>query len=367
MALSFPPSPAIGDIYLQWQWNGSAWGPIPGGSGGGSVSITAGTGITVSPSPLTGTGTVGLSTPVAISTGGTNATTAGAGADNLHGFSGSTAGLVRRTGSATYALDSASYLTANQTITLSGDVSGSGTTAITATLPTVNANVGTFQGITVNAKGLVTAAANQSYAPLASPTFTGTVTSTGNITANGADGLKLYAPGGSSSRVYTEVLGVRSWLTGTLSDGTWNVTDFNAGPATRIRIDGSGSCQNATGSWTTLSDERLKLADSIKPYERGLDACLALSVVQYRYAPATPFTTEEEPGPLRFGLVAQDVQSVIPEIVVETSGMVNGEEVPLLGLNAGDLVYVLINAVKSLHERLTAAEAQIPSQGLGRR
>jgi hypothetical protein len=67
------------------------------------------------------------------------------------------------------------YLT-NQTITLSGDVSGSGTSAITATLATVNSNVGTFQGITVNGKGLVTAAVNQNYAPLASPSFSGTPT-----------------------------------------------------------------------------------------------------------------------------------------------------------------------------------------------
>jgi hypothetical protein len=56
-----------------------------------------------------------------------------------------------------------SYLTGNQTITLSGDVSGSGTTAITATLATVNSNVGTFQGLTVNGKGLVTAAVNEGY------------------------------------------------------------------------------------------------------------------------------------------------------------------------------------------------------------
>src|ERR1043166_3689153 len=52
------------------------------------------------------------------------------------------------------------YLTGNQTITLSGDVSGSGATAITTTLATVNSNVGSFAiaTVTVNAKGLVTAA-----------------------------------------------------------------------------------------------------------------------------------------------------------------------------------------------------------------
>ena len=56
-----------------------------------------------------------------------------------------------------------SYLTGNQTITLSGDISGSGTTSIAATLPTVNSNVGTFNNITINAKGLATAGSNVAY------------------------------------------------------------------------------------------------------------------------------------------------------------------------------------------------------------
>lgn len=44
---------------------------------------------------------------------------------------------------------------------LSGDVSTSG--SLVTTLATVNSNVGTFQGLTLNAKGLVTAASNQNY------------------------------------------------------------------------------------------------------------------------------------------------------------------------------------------------------------
>lgn len=46
-------------------------------------------------------------------------------------------------------------------IALSGDATMANTGALT--LATVNSNVGTFQGITVNAKGLVTAAVNQNY------------------------------------------------------------------------------------------------------------------------------------------------------------------------------------------------------------
>lgn len=55
------------------------------------------------------------------------------------------------------------YISGNQTITISGDATGSGTTSIPLTLATVNSNIGTFNNVTVNAKGLVTAASNVSY------------------------------------------------------------------------------------------------------------------------------------------------------------------------------------------------------------
>ncbi len=55
------------------------------------------------------------------------------------------------------------YLTANQSITLSGDITGSGTTSITGTLATVNSSTGTFGStslipvLTVDGKGRITA------------------------------------------------------------------------------------------------------------------------------------------------------------------------------------------------------------------
>jgi len=103
-------------------------------------------------------------------------------------------------------------------ITLSGDVTGAGAATITTTLATVNSNIGTFQGITVNGKGLVTAAVNQSYATLASPALTGVPTaptatvgtSTTQIattafvtTAIGTPGI---IPENSNSANYTTVL-----------------------------------------------------------------------------------------------------------------------------------------------------------------
>jgi len=81
-------------------------------------------------------------------------------------------------------VSNAGYITGNQPITISGDVDGTGTTAITLTLDTVNSNVGTFQGITVNGKGLVTAASNQSYL-----TANQTITLSGDLSGSGTTAI----------------------------------------------------------------------------------------------------------------------------------------------------------------------------------
>jgi len=48
------------------------------------------------------------------------------------------------------------YLTGNETITVSGDATGSGTTSISLTLANSGVSAGTTSGVTVNAKGLIT-------------------------------------------------------------------------------------------------------------------------------------------------------------------------------------------------------------------
>lgn len=78
------------------------------------------------------------------------------------------------------------YLTSNQAITLSGDVSGSGTTAITTTLANSGVTAGTYNGITVNAKGIVTNAVNQNYL-----TANQTITITGDATGSGTTSIPL--------------------------------------------------------------------------------------------------------------------------------------------------------------------------------
>ena len=78
-------------------------------------------------------------------------------------------GFLKRTGSETYDVDTSTYLTGNETITVSGDVTGSGTTAITATLASTGVSAGSYGSataipvITTDAKGRLTAASTASF------------------------------------------------------------------------------------------------------------------------------------------------------------------------------------------------------------
>lgn len=107
---------------------------------------------------VTGVSSVTGTSPI-ISSGGATPAISLAG---LSGF-GSAGQLVRTNSGATgWEYFTPTYISGNESITLSGDVSGTGTTAITTTLATVNSNVGsfTYTSLTVDAKGRITAASN---------------------------------------------------------------------------------------------------------------------------------------------------------------------------------------------------------------
>lgn len=157
-----------------------------GGGGGGTVNSVSGTtnriavtGTSTDPivdiaatyvgqASITTLGTITTGTwngtTISIARGGTGLTALGTAAQLLRVNAGGTA----------LEYFTPTYISGNQTITLSGDVSGSGTTAITTALATVNSNVGSFgsatqvPSFTVNAKGLITAVSNVTITPAAS-------------------------------------------------------------------------------------------------------------------------------------------------------------------------------------------------------
>jgi trimeric autotransporter adhesin len=147
-------------------FDGTNWWAIGcslSGSGGTITDVIAGTGLTGGGS--SGAVTLSLIDPVAVNLGGT-------------GTSATLTGLVR---------GSASAMTASE---LSGDATTSGSNAVT--LATVNPDVGSFTNanVTVNAKGLITAAANGSSSGGVSQITAGSNVTispsggTGNVTVN---------------------------------------------------------------------------------------------------------------------------------------------------------------------------------------
>lgn len=136
----------------------------------------------------------------------------------------------------------------NQTITLSGDVSGSGATSITTTLASVNPNVGVFGSatqtpqFTVNAKGLITGVSNVTLTPaLGSITGLGTNVATflatpssanlaAAVTGETGSGALVFA---TSPALVTPDIGVATGNQLTLSgtyptDGYLKVGDYEA-------------------------------------------------------------------------------------------------------------------------------------------
>jgi len=273
------------------------------------------------------------------------------------------------------------------TVTSSGNLSGDVTTSgsLATTLATVNPNVGTFQGITVNAKGQVTAASNQgyltsatagtTYLPLAGGTVTGD-TGIGRAPVagyrlsvenkvyinNNIDNIGLVvnrgaATGGTTTIVFA-AQGAAKWQLGAdLNNGSsqdFFLSDLVAA-VPRIVVQSNGNCLNQTGTWQALSDASIKT--DVQPYTRGLDAIQALNPVAYRYNDKSPFAAPDDP--VRYGLIAQEVAPHVPEAVGTYLHKPEGTErgIDLATLDPGHLIFVLINAVKELSNKVAALEA----------
>ncbi|MFQ6616954.1 MAG: tail fiber domain-containing protein, partial [Fidelibacterota bacterium] len=132
------------------------------------------------------------------------------------------------------------------------------------------------------------------------------------------------------------------------SDGTLliNETGGNVGVGTttpNVALDITGDIEY-TGTLTDVSDRRLK--ENIAPVDGALDKIQAIAGVTFNMMD-TPERTE-------IGLIAQDVQAVLPEAVT-----VVDPGKGLLGVSYQSLIPVLIEAVKELKTENDALKARI--------
>ena len=114
-------------------------------------------------------------------------------------------------------------------------------------------------------------------------------------------------------------------------------------PILRATIDSSN------GAYTSSSDRRLK--KNISSLENQLEKVMQLHPTRYQ------FKTQDDDS-YSLGLIAQEVQNVIPEIVTQLASE-EEDEVSFLGVSYTELIPVLIGAIQEQQEIIDLQKKQI--------
>jgi len=215
----------------------------------GLTSLVGGAGITINNSGNTDTITCNITQGLTSLVGGTDIIITNSGNTDTISFS------------------NPGYITSNQNITLSGDVSGSGATSIDVTLDSIVAG-GTYQGITFNQKGLVTNAVNENYLSTLyggtdiSITGTDTINFTGTIpTLIGGNDITVISAGGYdtisfiNSTGYSTITPVQSDWNETLTSALDYIKNKPSIPTQGLTslVGGAGITINNSGTTDTIS------------------------------------------------------------------------------------------------------------------
>ena len=196
----------------------------------------------------------------------------------------------------------------------------------------------------------------------------------------GSDPLTIRADAGSHARIKYIIGGAggREWSVGEGAyQGEFTITDETAG-ATRITFRADGwtdtvdqhisnrlavigvASKTGGGVWADISDARVK--KDVADYTGGLAELRRLTPVSYLFngLGGTP-----DDGRRYYGLIAQDVLPVMPEMVGTQPAKVDAtdaEETDIYTMDCTALTFALVNAVKELADRLERLEGPAPAE-----
>lgn len=214
----------------------------------------------------------------------------------------------------------------------------------------------------------------------------GPITTSGNLVGVNANisgqvdlgsGFRILVESGTNRQIYFSAGWCLSWnpSTGNLTyvrNGDNAALMSSIGATGEFVIQGSNAYKPGGGSWTAPSDSRVKTVTG--DYTRGLADIKQLQPKRFTYigndtleAPnsgeSAPYTTSPnyvaaKAGTEFAGLVAQDVQAVMPEMVQSRMGYIDNSPVSdMLILDRSALDLALVNAIKELEQRVAALEA----------
>jgi hypothetical protein len=147
--------------------------------------------------------------------------------------------------------------------------------------------------------------------------------------------------------------GARITYTGSAPNGTGNPflsCDDTGG--VRFVARSNGGLANYSGNDVNLSDRREKT--NFAPAKSYLDTICAIPVQTFNYIDQS----EDDPG-LTLGVVAQDVQAVAPELVMESNWGTAEEPKMRFSIYQTDLQYALMKCVQELKAELDSVKAEL--------
>ncbi len=127
-------------------------------------------------------------------------------------------------------------------------------------------------------------------------------------------------------------------------------------PSYQLQLSSNSAAKPTSSSWTVVSDERVKT--NIQDYTTGLTEILQINPKTFDYNGKAGF--EETTG--NIGIIAQDVQGIMPETINTYEAKLNeddAEETELFNFDSHPIQFALINAVKELNAKIEALEAKI--------
>jgi hypothetical protein len=186
------------------------------------------------------------------------------------------------------------------------------------------------------------ATADSSYVTGSNNTTLGTGTKLGTGTLTNASALGANAEvDASNSLVLGSINGVNG-QTATVKVGIGTTT-----PDNNLTVNGSAD-KPGGGSWGTYSDGRLKSLDG--NFNIGLSEVLKIRPVRYRYKPDNAMGIRD--GEEHIGVVAQEVQKIIPEAVTENSK-------GYLLVNNDPVIWAMLNAIKEQQREIRALKSEL--------
>jgi hypothetical protein len=127
-------------------------------------------------------------------------------------------------------------------------------------------------------------------------------------------------------------------------------------PGYQLQLSSNSAAKPSSSLWTVVSDSRVK--ENIRDYTTGLEAILKIEPKIYDYNGKAGFEKTKD----NIGIIAQDMQDVMPETIKTYNTKLNEEDTEdteLLNFDGHAVTFALINAVKDLKAEIEELKKQI--------